>query len=453
MQNSLLALSPLDGRYHTKISELTTYFSEYALIRNRVRVEIAWLITLSECPEITDIPSLSNTAKKKLDDIIDAFDVEQAVIVKNHESSTNHDVKAVEYYLKEAVSDNEELKKISEFIHFSCTSEDINNLSYALSILESRAVINQQLSTITGTLRLMSHALAGTSMLAKTHGQPASPTTMGKELANLLFRIEKQINQLNEIDIYGKFNGATGNFNSHFCAYPEVDWEKVSAQFVQSMHLTWNAYTTQIEPHDYYAEYFHNLMRINTILIDLSRDMWGYISFGLFKQKVIANEIGSSAMPHKVNPIDFENAEGNLGLSNALLAHMADKLPVSRFQRDLSDSTVQRNIGSAIAYALIAWKALAKGLTKLEINSKQIQNELDANPEVLAEAVQTVMRRYGIEKPYEKLKHLTRGKQFDKQAFKVFIQNLEIPKEAKQRLLSLKPEGYIGNATDKARSI
>ena len=448
--NPLRALSPLDGRYLKSCQYLSEYFSEFALIRNRVRVEIAWLIALSEEQEIVEVATFSEQERALLCCIITDFSDQDAEQVKAHERVTNHDVKAVEYYLKDKLAGTS-LETISEFVHFACTSEDINNTAWGLSLLEVRPVLIKQAESICKHLREQAVHLADCAMLAKTHGQPASPTTMGKELANVAYRMERQIQQVESVLITAKMNGATGNYNAHICAYPEVDWEAFSQKVVRSLGMHVNPWTTQIEPHDFNAEYFHALMRLNTILIDLSRDIWGYISFGLFKQKTVQGEVGSSVMPHKVNPIDFENAEGNLGLANALLAHLSEKLPVSRFQRDLTDSTVQRNMGVALGYAQLGWTALQRGLHKLQINHDALQAELDSSPEVLTEAIQTVMRRYGIESPYEKLKALSRGNRLGLDDLRSFVRQLAIPEEAKQRLLMLTPNAYIGNAADKAK--
>ena len=447
---SLTALSPLDGRYLNQSLVLQKYFSEYALIHNRVRVEIEWLIALANHSGIAEVPEFNDDELAYLKDIALKFTVDEALKVKAHEATTNHDVKAVEYYLKDRLLAHKTLAKTVEFIHFGCTSEDINNLAYALSLAEVRPLLVEHLSSVQTLLKQFANKFSAIPMLSKTHGQSASPTTVGKEFANVHERLKRQVNGLEQVIVLGKMNGAVGNFNAHLCAYPEVDWDQMSASFIAGLGLTDNPYTTQIEPHDYCAEYFHALCRINTVLIDLSRDIWGYISFAYFRQKTKAGEVGSSTMPHKVNPIDFENAEGNLGMANALLSHFAEKLPISRFQRDLSDSTVQRNIGMAIGYSLVAWTSLKKGLNKLQVNHSALQTDLDNNPEVLAEAVQTVMRRYGIEKPYEKLKSLTRGQRITLDNLHQFIQTLDIPNDAKQRLLQLKPDNYLGNAKNKS---
>lgn len=450
----LTALSPSDGRYADKAEELRPIFSEYGLIRHRVLVEVRWLQALARHPGIVEVPALSDHASHVLDGIVEHFTVEDAQRVKNIERTTNHDVKAVEYFLKEKVQNNAELAAISEFFHFACTSEDINNLSYALMLREGRGqVLLPRIDGILKTLREMAHDLADAPLLSRTHGQPASPSTMGKEFANVAYRIKRQREQLAQVEILGKINGAVGNYNAHLAAYPEVDWQAFARDFVEGLGLTWNPYTIQIEPHDYIAEYSDALVRLNTVLLDFARDVWGYIALGHFKQRTVAGEVGSSTMPHKVNPIDFENAEGNLGIANALLTHFAQKLPISRWQRDLTDSTVLRALGLALAHCTIAYQSLAKGLGKLEANRDGMLGELDANWEVLGEAVQTVMRRHGVEQPYEKLKELTRGKRVDGAAMREFIERLEIPREAKDRLLAMTPASYVGNAEQQARAI
>jgi adenylosuccinate lyase len=452
--STLTAISPLDGRYAEKVAELRPFFSEYGLLRYRLLVEIRWLQTLAEAPQITEVPALSTTAHQHLEAIFTHFSVADAERIKAIEAKTNHDVKALEYFLKEAIHNNGELQKISEFIHFGCTSEDINNLAYALILKDARAQVllpnMQQLQT---HLREMAHQYAKLPMLSRTHGQPASPTTLGKEMANVAARLQRQCQQVAGVEILGKMNGATGNFNAHFSAYPEIDWPAIASQFVTKLGLVWNPYTTQIEPHDYLAELFQACIRFNTIVLDLDRDLWGYISIGYFKQRLKEHEVGSSTMPHKVNPIDFENSEGNLGLSTALLAHMAIKLPISRWQRDLSDSTVLRNMGVAFGYALLAYDATLRGLNKLEINPVAIAADLAHNWEVLAEAIQTVMRRYGIEAPYEKLKMLTRGKAMNQSILVEFIDTLDLPDHAKNALKLLTPQSYIGNAIQQAQDI
>ena len=451
---SLIALSPVDGRYADKAEELRPIFSEYGLIRHRVLVEVRWLQALARHPGIPEVPELSSHASKVLDDIVEHFSAEDAQRVKNIEKTTNHDVKAVEYFLKEKVQNNTELAAISEFFHFACTSEDINNLSYALMLREGRGqVLLPRIDSMLKALREMSHELADAPLLSRTHGQPASPTTMGKEFANVAYRLKRQREQLAGVEVLGKINGAVGNYNAHLAAYPEVDWPGMAKDFVEGLGLDWNPYTIQIEPHDYIAEYSDALVRLNTILIDFARDVWGYIALGNFKQRTVAGEVGSSTMPHKVNPIDFENAEGNLGIANALLTHFAQKLPISRWQRDLTDSTVLRALGLALAHCTIAYQSLMRGLGKLEANRDGMLAELDANWEVLGEAVQTVMRRYGIEQPYEKLKELTRGKRVDAASMRDFIERLDVPRDAKDRLLAMTPASYLGNAEQQARAI
>lgn len=452
--HNLLAISPIDGRYSAKCDALRAVFSEYGLIKTRLLVEVNWLKTLSLHPDIHEVPTLSGDAYRFLDAIYDQFDAKCAQQVKEIEATTNHDVKAVEYYLKNAIAPNQELAKISEFIHFACTSEDINNLAYGLMLLDARRqIILPQMDDIIQKLTELAHLYADVAMLARTHGQPASPTTLGKEFANVVARLRRQRDLFQDIEIYGKINGAVGNFNAHIIAYPDIDWQQLSARFVTDLGLVHNAYTTQIEPHDYIGELFNSLNRFNTILLDLCRDIWSYISIGYFKQKTIAGEIGSSTMPHKVNPIDFENAEGNLGLAIAVGAHLGEKLPISRWQRDLTDSTVLRNLGVSFAHSVIALASLEKGLGKLELNAPALAADLDANWEVLAEPIQTVMRRYGIEKPYEKLKELTRGQSVNQATMQNFIHTLAIPQSAKDALLQLTPAAYIGLATTLAKNI
>jgi len=450
----LTAISPVDGRYGPKVSALRPIFSEFGLIHHRVQVEVRWLQALASDKAIEEVPALSTATNSVLDTIIADFNEGDAARVKDIESTTNHDVKAVEYFLKEKISGNVELEAISEFIHFACTSEDINNLAYALILKRGRdEILVPAISQTIEKLTELAKAHSNEALLSRTHGQPASPSTMGKELANTVYRMQRQLTQINAVPILGKINGAVGNYNAHLCAYPEIDWPEFSHKFIESLGLTANPYTTQIEPHDYMAELFDAVSRFNTVLIDLSRDIWGYISLGYFKQKVIAGEVGSSTMPHKVNPIDFENAEGNLGLASALFDHLSRKLPVSRWQRDLSDSTVLRNLGVGFAHNLIALDSLSKGLNKLEINPARLQEDLDNNWEVLAEPIQTVMRRYGIEKPYEKLKELTRGQKIDAATLKRFIESLDIPETAKKELGNLTPARYIGNAKAQAKGI
>ena len=445
--SALTALSPVDGRYGSKAATLRPMFSEYGLIRNRVIVEVRWLQKLAEVPEITEVPALSDNANQFLEAIISEFNETHAQRVKDIERTTNHDVKAVEYFLKEQVAKHDELHAVSEFIHFACTSEDINNLSHALMLREALTdVMLPSMNALSQAIKALAIEHKSVPMMARTHGQPATPSTMGKEMANVYVRLQRQLEQLQSVPLLGKINGAVGNYNAHLAAYPNVNWHAVSEQFVTSLGLTWNAYTTQIEPHDYIAELFDAVARFNTIVIDFNRDVWGYIALNHFKQRTIAGEVGSSTMPHKVNPIDFENSEGNLGLANAIMAHLAQKLPVSRWQRDLTDSTVLRNLGVGFAYALIAYQATLKGISKLEVNSDNLLRELDQNWELLAEPIQTVMRRYGIEKPYEKLKELTRGKRVDQAAMAAFIDTLTMPETAKNELKALTPATYIGRA-------
>ena len=450
---SLTALSPIDGRYSEKVDALRAIFSEYGLIRFRVLVEVRWLQALAAHSGITEVPAFSATAQQVLNDLVDNFSEADALRVKAIEKTTNHDVKAVEYLLKEKIAGQAELEKVSEFIHFACTSEDINNLSYALMLKEGRTVIIEQITDCIAAIKKIAVDTAAQPMLSRTHGQSATPTTTGKEFANVVARMLRQKDQLESVEILGKINGAVGNYNAHCVAYPDIDWAEFAKNFVESLGLNLNAYTIQIEPHDYIAEYFHALARFNTVLLDFDRDIWSYISLGYFRQRTIAGEVGSSTMPHKVNPIDFENSEGNLGLANALLNFMAEKLPVSRWQRDLTDSTVLRNIGVGIAHTSIAIQATLKGLSKLQINTAAIDADLDANWEVLAEPIQTVMRRYGVEKPYEKLKELTRGQRITQAQLQVFIQQLAIPETAKVSLLALTPHNYIGYAEQLASDI
>jgi adenylosuccinate lyase len=452
--DSLTAISPIDGRYAAKTESLRAIFSEYGLIRHRVIVEVRWLQALSANSHITEVPKLSTAARTLLDGIVENFDPEQARRIKEIEKTTNHDVKAVEYYLKEQVAQNAELDAVAEFIHFACTSEDINNLSHALMLKAGRdQILLPRAREILELISALAHSEAATAMMSRTHGQPASPTTLGKEFANVAYRLQRQLRQIEAVEMLAKMNGAVGNYNAHYSAYPDCDWPGIAREFVESMGLDWNPYTTQIEPHDYIAELFDAQARLNTILIDFSRDIWSYISIGYFKQKTIEGEVGSSTMPHKVNPIDFENAEGNLGIANAILAHLAQKLPISRWQRDLTDSTVLRNLGSGFGHVLIALDSLKRGLGKLEVNHAVIDADLDQNWEVLAEPIQTVMRRYGIEQPYEKLKALTRGQKIDAAAIREFVGTLDLPESARQELIELTPATYIGNAADQAEKI
>ena len=444
----LNALSPLDGRYQSKVDPLRAYFSEYALIKHRALVEVEWLKALAALPEIEEVKLFSQETIKELDDAIANFGEKDASQVKAIEARTNHDVKALEYWLKEKFDGNAEIKKVSEFIHFACTSEDINNLSHALMLKGARnGVMLPFLNNLIARMTELSKQLAAQPMLSRTHGQTASPTTMGKEFANVVYRLQRQQKQLVANEILGKINGAVGNFNAHISAYPNVDWENFAKQFVENLGLTYNPMTIQIEPHDYMAELYDNLARINTILIDINRDIWGYVSVGYFKQKLKPGEVGSSTMPHKVNPIDFENSEGNLGLANAILRHLAEKLPISRWQRDLTDSTVLRNMGIAFGYTLLGYDSCLRGLNKLEINPVKLADDLDNSWEVLAEPIQTVMRRYGYENPYDTLKEYTRGKAISKESLQSLIAELKIPAEAKQYLMDLTPATYIGKAT------
>jgi len=451
----LTALSPLDGRYAAKVDALRDAFSEHALIRQRVRVEIAWLRALAAEAAIVEVPSFSREAQATLDAIGTSFSVADAARVKAIERTTNHDVKAVEYWLKERVASFPEIARVAEFIHFACTSEDINNLAYGIALDEARRVtLLPLLEAVAADLRALAHAHAETPMLSRTHGQPATPTTLGKEFANVYARLERQIASFARMPIKGKMNGAVGNYNAHAIAYPDVDWEKIAARAVTSLGLEFNPYTTQIEPHDGIAEYCDALARANTILIDLDRDVWGYVSLGYFRQRMREGEVGSSTMPHKVNPIDFENSEGNLGLANALLRYLAEKLPMSRWQRDLTDSTVLRNLGVAIGHTTLGLMALRQGLAKLDVDTKRIAADLDANWEVLAEAIQTVMRRHGLPEPYEQLKALTRGRTgMTRESLRAFIETLELPADAKARLLALTPASYVGLAAPLARRI
>ena len=450
----LNALSPLDGRYQSKVDPLRAYFSEYALIKHRALVEVEWLKALAALPEIEEVKPFSQETIKELDDAIANFTEADASQVKAIEARTNHDVKALEYWLKEKFDSNPEIKKASEFIHFACTSEDINNLSHALMLKGARNdVMLPFLNNLIVRMTELAQQLADQPMLARTHGQTASPTTMGKEFANVVYRLQRQQKQLVANEILGKINGAVGNFNAHLSAYPNVDWEKFAKQFVENLGLTYNPMTIQIEPHDYMAELYDNLARINTILIDINRDIWGYVSVGYFKQKLKPGEVGSSTMPHKVNPIDFENSEGNLGLANAILRHLAEKLPISRWQRDLTDSTVLRNMGVAFGYTLLGYDSCLRGLNKLEINQIKLADDLDNSWEVLAEPIQTVMRRYGYENPYDTLKEYTRGKAISKESLQSLIAELKIPAEAKQYLMDLTPATYIGKATALVKNI
>jgi adenylosuccinate lyase len=453
--NALTALSPLDGRYGGKTSPLRDFFSEYALIKYRVIVEIEWLKALAAEPAIAEVPAFSAEAIALLDGIADHFSVADAERVKAIEATTNHDVKAVEYFLKEKTKASSEIAAVSEFIHFACTSEDINNLSHALMLKGARdAVLLPALEKLIARLTELAHDLADLPMLSRTHGQPASPTTVGKELANIVYRLRRSWDAIGAAELLGKVNGAVGNYNAHLSAYPDIDWENFAREFVTHLGLGFNPYTIQIEPHDAMAELYDAIARANTILTDFNRDVWGYISLGYFKQKVKAGEVGSSTMPHKVNPIDFENSEGNLGLANAVLRHLAEKLPISRWQRDLTDSTVLRNMGVGFGYSLLAYESCLRGLSKLEANPAALAADLDANWEVLAEPIQTVMRRYGIANPYEQLKDLTRGKAgMTRETLHVFIDGLAIPDAEKARLKTMTPASYTGIAAELARQI
>ncbi|MDN3522486.1 adenylosuccinate lyase [Halomonas ramblicola] len=451
--SALTALSPVDGRYEAKAAALREHFSEFGLIRARVTVEVRWLQRLAELAGITEVPPLSAEATAFLETMLRDFSVTDAERIKEIERTTNHDVKAVEYFIKEKIEGLPELHAVTEFVHFACTSEDINNLSHGVMLSDGLQALLPVMHRVADEVARLAREHADQPMLSRTHGQTASPTTLGKEMANVAYRLRRQLKQIEAVEILGKINGAVGNYNAHLATYPEVDWEANARTFVEGLGLTFNPYTTQIEPHDYIAELFDAICRFNTILIDFDRDVWGYISLGYFKQRTVAGEIGSSTMPHKVNPIDFENSEGNLGLANAILGHLAQKLPISRWQRDLTDSTVLRNLGVGLAYGLIAYQASLKGIGKLEANPARLAEDLDASWEVLAEPIQTVMRRYGIEKPYEKLKELTRGKRIDRAGFAAFIDTLELPEDVKAELKALSPASYIGNAGEQARKL
>jgi adenylosuccinate lyase len=450
----LIALSPLDGRYAAKVDALRVQFSEYGLIRRRLQVEVAWLEALAAEPHFSEIPAFSPATVARLDRLVAGFDPEQAFEVKAIEAKTNHDVKALEYWIKEKFSDDPEVRRVSGFIHFACTSEDINNLAHALMLKAARdETMLPALRRVVDRLRVLAHEHADLPMMSRTHGQPATPTTLGKEMANVAHRLARAGQRLAEVGLLGKINGAVGNYNAHLAAYPDFDWEGFARRFVESLGLKFNPYTIQIEPHDTMAELFDAFSRVNTILIDLDRDAWGYVSLGFFRQKPKDGEVGSSTMPHKVNPIDFENSEGNLGLSNALLRHFSEKLPISRWQRDLTDSTVLRNMGVALGYALLAYDSLLRGLGKLEVDADRLRADLDANWEILAEPIQTVMRRYGAANPYERLKELTRGSRVSGKAMREFIETLEVPDAAKRELLALTPWDYTGKAAELARRI
>ena len=452
--SQLTAISPVDGRYGSKTAALRPIFSEFGLIRHRVLVEVRWLQHLANEEAITEVPAFSEDTQKLLNDIVDNFSEQDAMRVKEIESTTNHDVKAVEYLLKEKIAGNKELEAVNEFIHFACTSEDINNLSHALMLREARDnVMLDLIDQLTSALTSLAKELAEQPMLAHTHGQPASPTTVGKEIANVVYRLRRQIEQIKSVPLLGKLNGAVGNYNAHLSAYPDLNWAEISKNFIESLGLEQNPFTIQIEPHDYMAELFDAFSRLNNIVMDFDRDIWTYISMGFFKQKTIEGEVGSSTMPHKVNPIDFENSEGNIGIANAIFSHLSAKLPISRMQRDLTDSTVLRNLGVGLAHCMIAYQSTLRGISKLQVNAESLNKTLDSNWEVLAEPIQTVMRRYGIEKPYEKLKELTRGQRVTEKDFKDFISKLEIPQEAKDQLILLTPMTYIGNAIEQTNSI
>ncbi|ASK19425.1 adenylosuccinate lyase [Halomonas sp. N3-2A] len=451
--SALTALSPVDGRYGAKAAALREHFSEFGLIRARVIVEVRWLQRLADHSQIVEVPPLSAEATAFLEQLIRDFSVEDAERIKEIERTTNHDVKAVEYFLKEKIAGQSELNAVTEFIHFACTSEDINNLSYGVMLADGLKATLPTLHEVADEIAKLAIAHAAQPMLSRTHGQTASPTTLGKEMANVAYRLKRQLKQIERVEILGKINGAVGNYNAHLTTYPDIDWEANARTFVEGLGLSFNPYTTQIEPHDYIAELFDAVCRFNTILIDFDRDVWGYISLGYFKQRTVEGEIGSSTMPHKVNPIDFENSEGNLGLANAVLNHLAQKLPISRWQRDLTDSTVLRNLGVGLAYGLIGYHASLKGISKLEANPERLAEDLDNSWEVLAEPIQTVMRRYGIEKPYEKLKELTRGKRIDQAGFAAFIDTLELPESVKNELKALSPASYIGNAKAQAEAL
>ncbi len=451
--NALTAISPIDGRYFDKTKALTPIFSEFGLIKYRVLIEVKWLQAMSEIDGIGEVPAFSKEASDFLASIATNFSEADAQAVKDIERTTNHDVKAVEYFLKEKIKDNAELNAVSEFFHFACTSEDINNLSHALMLIDGREVMLEQMRNILSLMTNLAKDNATIPMLSRTHGQTASPTTVGKEMANFAYRLKRQIAQLESVKVMGKFNGAVGNFNAHISAYPELDWQRISQTFIEDLGVNYAVYTPQIETHDYMAEYFHSINRFNTILIDFCRDIWGYISLGYFKQKTIAGEVGSSTMPHKVNPIDFENGEGNLGIANALNTHLADKLAISRWQRDLTDSTVLRNLGVSCAHCLVAYASIAKGIGKLETNEAKLLEDLNRSWEVLAEPIQTVMRRYGIDEPYEKLKALTRGQTINAQVLAEFVKDLDMPEAAKKALSELTPMNYTGDAEKLANDI
>ena len=452
--NALTAISPIDGRYGSKTEPLRSVFSEYGLIKARVTVEVRWLQQLAGHPDIKELPAFSDAANAYLDSILSEFSLADAEAIKSIERTTNHDVKAVEYFLKEKLSTLDELKAVTEFVHFACTSEDINNLSHALMLKTGMTeVLLPEMQAVQKDIARLAREHADQPMLSRTHGQTASPTTLGKEMANVAYRLQRQLNALENIEYLGKINGAVGNYNAHMATYPGIDWEANAKAFIEGLGLDFNPFTTQIEPHDYIAELFDAVARFNTVLIDFDRDVWGYISLGYFKQRTIAGEVGSSTMPHKVNPIDFENSEGNLGIANAVLAHLGAKLPISRWQRDLTDSTVLRSMGVGLAHSLIAYQASRKGISKLEANPARLDQDLNQAWEVMAEAIQTVMRRYGIEEPYEKLKAFTRGKAITEPMMKDFVNQLDLPESAKKSLLDMTPASYIGNASEQAKRV
>ena len=452
--SALTAISPIDGRYGAKTAALRTMFSEFGLIKQRILVEVRWLQHLAAQPDIAEVAQLSSQATQFLDQLVNNFSVQDAERIKEIERTTNHDVKACEYFLKEKIAKHEELKPYSEFVHFACTSEDINNLSHALMLQQGRdEVLEPVAKALIDSLRELAKRYGDVPMLSRTHGQSATPTTVGKEIANTVARLDRQLQQLQAIHPLGKMNGAVGNYNAHIAAYPDLDWPAIAQAFIESLGLHHNAFTTQIEPHDYIAELFAALARFNTVLIDFNRDIWAYISLGYFKQRTIAGEVGSSTMPHKVNPIDFENSEGNLGLANAVLQHLGEKLPISRWQRDLTDSTVLRNLGVGIAHSLVAWQSALKGVGKLELNASVIAADLANSWEILAEPLQSIMRRYGVEQPYEKLKALTRGQTIGKEELQRFIDDLDINEQAKQQMRALTPQNYIGNAAQQAQQV
>ncbi|UTA49592.1 adenylosuccinate lyase [Simiduia sp. 21SJ11W-1] len=451
--SALTAVSPIDGRYGSKTTDYRAIFSEFGLIKCRVEVEIRWLQQLARHADIPEVPAFSAETNALLDAIVADFSVADAERVKAIEATTNHDVKAVEYFIKERFGDNEELAKVKEFVHFACTSEDINNLSHGLMLNRGRSILSAQMQQLIDAIAKLAHEFAADPMLSRTHGQTASPTTVGKEMANVVARLRRQLNSIERVEMLGKINGAVGNYNAHLSAYPDIDWAANAKTFVESLGLTFNPYTTQIEPHDYIAELFDAIARFNTIVIDFDRDVWGYISLGYFKQKTVAGEVGSSTMPHKVNPIDFENSEGNLGIANAVFNHLSAKLPISRWQRDLTDSTVLRNMGVGFGYCAIAFASSLKGISKLEINRARLQEDLDNAWEVLAEPIQTIMRRYDVPEPYEKLKALTRGQTINQKVLMDFVETLEIPESAKETIRALTPHNYIGNATEQAKDL